>query len=471
MANLSEVADQYDIAILGGGPGGYVAALYAGLKGAKVALIERDRVGGTCVTVGCIPSKALLDSSHAYWLTTHGEEHGISVKDPRFDMAKAVARKDTVVSQLVSGVEGLLKTRKVELITAEGTLVSPTELKLKTKDGERGIRAKSVIVATGSKVGMPPVKGLAESKPLDNVSALALKEVPKRLIVIGGGVIGLELGTFFAEVGSKVTVLEMLAQPLAFADPELVRALVKSLGSRGVTIQTGAKVTEVKRGTKGVTVTAEIDGKVQSFDADEVLLGAGRVANLSGVEQAGLASSRLGITVDDRMRTSVQGIWAIGDCIGDERSPKLAHVASTQGEVAVDVILGEDTAMRYDVVPNVVYTHPELAQVGLTEAQAKEQHGEVKVARFSMRGSGRALALGESEGFVKLVTAGSDQRIVGVGILGPQASEVIATAALAMRLEATTYDVIHTIAAHPTLAEAFREAALSAAGTPIHSAR
>ncbi len=186
------MADQYDIAILGGGPGGYVAALYAGLKGATVALIERDRVGGTCVTVGCIPSKALLDSSHAFWLATHSAEHGISVENARFDMTKAVARKDKVVAQLVGGVEGLLKTRKVDLITAEGTLVSPTQLKLRGKDGERAISAKSVIVATGSKVGMPPVKGLAESKPLDNVGALALKEVPKRLIVIGGGVIGLD---------------------------------------------------------------------------------------------------------------------------------------------------------------------------------------------------------------------------------------------------------------------------------------
>jgi dihydrolipoamide dehydrogenase len=466
------VADQYDIAILGGGPGGYVAALYAGLKGAKVALVERDRVGGTCVTVGCIPSKALLDSSHAFWLATHSAEHGITVENARFDMAKAVARKDKVVAQLVGGVEGLLKTRKVELITAEGTLVSPTELKLKAKDGERGISAKSVIVATGSKVGMPPVKGLAESKPLDNVGALALKEVPKRLIVIGGGVIGLELGTFFAEVGSKVTVLEMLPQPLAFADPELVRALVKSLETKGVTVRTGAKVTEVKRAGKTVSVTAEVEGKSESFEAEEVLLGAGRVANLSGVEQAGFASTRLGITVDEQMRTSVKGVYAIGDCIGDERSPKLAHVASMQGEVAVDAILGEsDAAMHYEVVPNVVYTHPELSQVGLTEAQAKEQLGDVKVARFNYRGSGRALALGDAEGLVKIVTSGAEQRIVGVGILGPQASEVIATAALAMRLEATVYDIVHTITAHPTLAEAFREAALSAAGTPIHSAR
>jgi dihydrolipoamide dehydrogenase len=462
----------FDIAILGGGPGGYVAALHAGVKGAKVALIERDRVGGTCVTVGCIPSKALLDSSHAYHVAAHGEAHGIHVDNPRFVLAEAVARKDRVVAQLVSGTEQLLKMRKVELVKAEGTLVSPTQIKVKAPDGERAIDAKAVIVATGSKVGMPPIKGLAEAKPLDNVTALALTTIPKRLVVIGGGVVGMELGTFFAEIGTQVVVLEMLPQPLAFAEPDLVRTLLRALEPKGLKVHANAKVTEVNRGQSGVRVTAEIDGKAQSFDADEVLLGAGRVANYSGVEQAGLATNKLGITVDERMRTNVKGVWAIGDCIGDPPAPKLAHVASTQGEVAVDTILGEDMTMQYDVVPNVVYTHPELASVGLTEAQAKEKYGDaVKVARFPFGASGRALALGETQGTTKIVTTGKDLRIVGVHIAGPQASEVIAEASLAMRLEATVEDVAATIHAHPTLAETFREAALVAAGRPIHTAR
>jgi dihydrolipoamide dehydrogenase len=462
----------YDIAILGGGPGGYVAALHAGIKGARVALIERDRVGGICVTVGCIPSKALLDSSHAYWVTTHGEEHGIIVQGARFDLTKAVARKDAVVAQNVAGVEQLLKARKVDLIKGDGTLVSPTQLKVRTASGEQAIDAKNVIVATGSKVGMPPIKGLAESKPLDNVAALSLTTAPKRLIVIGGGAIGLELGTFFAELGSEVTVVEMLAQPIAYADPELVRLLVRALQSRGITVVPEARVTEVSRSGRTVSVTADVGGSSKTFEGDEVLLGAGRVANLSGVEQIGFATNKLGITVDEHMRTSVKGVWAIGDCIGDPRAPKLAHVASTQGEVAVDTILGDEAAMDYDVVPNVVYTHPEIAQVGLTEAQAKEKYGEdVKVARFSFKASGRARALGESDGVTKIVAAGKDQRIVGVHIVGPQASELIAEATLAMRLEATTDDVIATIHAHPTLAETFREAALVARGRPIHTAR
>jgi dihydrolipoamide dehydrogenase len=441
----------YDIAILGGGPGGYVAALHAGIKGARVALIERDRVGGICVTVGCIPSKALLDSSHAYWVTTHGEEHGIIVQGARFDLTKAVARKDAVVAQNVSGVEQLLKARKVDLIKGDGTLVSPTQLKVRSASGEQAIEAKNVIVATGSKVGMPPIKGLADSKPLDNVAALSMTTAPKRLIVIGGGAIGLELGTFFAELGTEVTVLEMLAQPIAYADPELVRLLVRALQARGITVVTEAKVTEVSRSGGTVKVVAEVGSSTKTFEGDEVLLG---------------------ITVDEHMRTSVKGVWAIGDCIGDPRAPKLAHVASTQGEVAVDTILGEEAAMDYDVVPNVVYTHPEIAQVGITEAQAKEKYGEdVKVARFSFKASGRARALGESDGVTKIIAAGKDQRIVGVHIVGPQASELIAEATLAMRLEATTDDVIATIHAHPTLAETFREAALVARGRPIHTAR
>src|SRR5919198_516474 len=456
----------YDIAILGGGPGGYVAALHAGVKGAKVALIERDRVGGTCVTVGCIPSKALLDTSHAYWLTTHGEEHGIFVERARFDLAKAVARKDRVVDQLVSGTEMLLKGRKVDLLKAEATLVGPSQVRA----GDRTLDAKAVIVATGSKVGIPPIKGLAEAKPLDNVSALALTEIPKRLVVIGAGAVGLELGTLFAEIGTDVTILEMLPQPIAYADAELVRLLIRALEPRGVKVRVNAKVTEVARTGEHVSVTAEIEGKTETFDGDQVLLGAGRVANLSGVEQAGFATNRLGITVDERMRTSVGGVWAIGDCVGDPRAPKLAHVASTQGEVAVDTILGEDVTMDYDVVPNVVYTHPEVAMVGLTEAQAKEKYGaDVKVARYSFRASGRALALGESDGLTKVVTAGKTQRIVGVHIVGPQASELIAEATLAMRLQATVEDVAATIHAHPTPPGTFPEGALSALGRPIHS--
>jgi len=462
---------EYDIAILGGGPGGYVAALHAGAKGARVALVERDRVGGTCVTVGCIPSKALLDSSHAYWIATHGEEHGVHVDGARFDLARAVARKDAVVKQNVSGVELLLKGRKAELVKGEGTLVSPTQIRVRTASGDQTIDAKAIIVATGSKVGLPPINGLADAKPLDNASALALAEPPKRLIVIGGGVVGLELGTFFAEVGSAVTVLEMLPQPIAFADADLVRILLRALEPRGLRVRVNAKVTEVRRTGAVVSVSAEIDGKPETFEGDQVLLGAGRVANLSGVEQAGFATNKLGITIDERMRTSVKGVYAIGDCIGDPRAAKLAHVASTQGEVAVDTILGEDAAMDYEVVPNVVYTHPEVAQVGLTEAQAKERHGEVKVARFSFKASGRALALGETDGLTKLVVAGKDQRIVGVHIVGPQASELIAEATLAMKLEATTEDVIATIHAHPTLAETFREAALVAAGRAIHTAQ
>ena len=393
------------------------------------------------------------------------------VEGARFDLAKAVARKDAVVKQNVSGVELLLKGRKAELVKGEGTLVSPTQIRVRTASGDQTIDAKAIIVATGSKVGLPPINGLADAKPLDNASALALAEPPKRLIVIGGGVVGLELGTFFAEVGSAVTVLEMLPQPIAFADADLVRILLRALEPRGLRVRVNAKVTEVRRTGAVVSVSAEIDGKPETFEGDQILLGAGRVANLSGVEQAGFATNKLGITIDERMRTSVKGVYAIGDCIGDPRAAKLAHVASTQGEVAVATILGEDAAMDYEVVPNVVYTHPEVAQVGLTEAQAKERHGEVKVARFSFKASGRALALGETDGLTKLVVAGKDQRIVGVHIVGPQASELIAEATLAMKLEATTEDVIATIHAHPTLAETFREAALVAAGRAIHTAQ
>jgi dihydrolipoamide dehydrogenase len=469
------MTDGYDIAILGGGPGGYVAALYAGVRGAKVALVEKDRVGGVCVTVGCIPSKALLDTSHFYWMGTHAAVSGLHLSG-EFDLPKAMARKDQVVNQLVGGIEILLKARKVDLLKATGELVSPTEIRLSGGDGPRSIRTKATIVATGSAVALPPIQGLAEAKPLDNVGALDLRQIPKRLLVIGGGVIGMELGAFYSEVGSDVTVLEMLPAPLAGSDPELVKLLVRALESHGrFKVVANAKVTAAERRKNGTAaVTAEVEGKPQTFEGDEIVLGAGRVPSLAGADHAGIATGRRGAQVDDRMRTSVAGVYAVGDCTAAsfENRAMLAHVAMTQGEVAVDTILGEDTRMDYDVVPTVVYTHPEIASVGLSEATAKERfgEGEVKVARFPFKASGRALALGESDGMVKMITRGTDHRIVGVHVMGPQASELIAEATLALRLEATAHDIIATVHAHPTLAETLREVALVAVGKAIHTA-
>jgi dihydrolipoamide dehydrogenase len=380
------------------------------------------------------------------------------------------------VKQLVSGIEQVLKARKADLFKAEGELVSPTEIRL-SGDGPTSIQAKATIVATGSAVALPPIQGLAEARPLDNVGALDLREVPKRLVVIGGGVVGMELGAFYAEIGSDVTVLEMLPLPLAGSEPDLVRLLVKALEAHGrFRVVTNAKVTAVERRKGGAAVvTAEVEGKPQTFEGDEIVLGAGRVPALKGADHAGLAMGKRGIQVDERMRTSVGGVYAVGDCTAAsfEERAMLAHVAMTQGEVAVDAILGDDTRMDYGVVPTVVYTHPELASVGLGEAAAKERHGEanVKVARFPFKASGRALALGESDGMTKLITVGTDHRIVGVHVMGPQASELIAEATLAIRLEATAHDIIATIHSHPTLAETLREAALVAVGRAIHIAR
>ncbi len=462
---------EYDVAILGGGPGGYVAALYAGAKGARVALVERDRVGGTCVTVGCIPKVALADSGAAFRLVGEGEVFGVKVADPGFDMAQAVARKTKVVAQLVGGIETLLKARKVDLIEGDGTLRAPGAIAVKAKDGAREVRAKAVIVATGSYGPiMPPIPGLKDAHPLDHVSAMALDRIPKRLVVIGAGVIGMEFASFFAEVGSQVTVLELLPSALTNVDAELVRVLMRSLEKKGARVITNAKITAVAPGPakKAHQVKAELGGKVDTFEADEILVATGRGPLLDAVKDAGLKSTKRGIETDRHMRTSVPGVYAIGDCVGVFQ---LAHVASTEGEVAVDNILGRANEMDYDVVPQVVYTHPEVALVGLSDAQAKEKHGDrAKVARFRFGASGRALAMGETEGLVKLVTVGDERVIVGIHIVGPWASELVAEAALAIRVQATAEDLVQTIHAHPTLAETLREAALVAMGTGIHTA-
>jgi dihydrolipoamide dehydrogenase len=296
---------------------------------------------------------------------------------------------------------------------------------------------------------------------------MALDRVPKRVVVIGAGVIGMEFTSFFAEVGAQVTVLEMLPSAIANVDPELTRVLLRALEKKGVKVLTNATVTEVAPGAVK-KVKAEVGGKVETFEADEILVATGRGPLLDAVKDAGLRSSKRGIETDRRMRTNVPGVYAIGDCVGVFQ---LAHVASTEGEVAVDNILGRAREVDYGVTPQVVYTHPEIAQVGLSEAQAKEKHGDkVKVARFRFGASGRALALGETDGLVKLITLGAEGLILGVQIVGAEASELVAEAALAVRLEATAEDLVETMHAHPTLAETLREAALVAMGTGVHTA-
>src|SRR5438270_1024914 len=367
---------RYDIVILGGGPGGYVAALYAGAKGARVALVERDRVGGTCVLVGCIPKVALADSGAAFRLVREGEAFGVKVGDAGFEMAKAVARKDKVVDQLVAGIETLLKARKVELIKGEGALRAPGTLAVKPQDGARDVNAKSAIVATASYGPlMPPIPGLKDARPLDNVTAMKIDRVPRRVVVIGAGVIGMEFASFFAEVGAQVTVLELLPNPMVQIDAEMTRVAVRALEKKGVKLITNAKITDVTPAAakRPHQVKAELGGKVETFEADEILVATGRGPVLDAVKDAGLKSSKRGIEVDEHLRTNVGNVYAIGDCVG---MFQLAHVAMTEGEIAVDNILGDPRVMDYAVTPQVVYTHPEIAQVGLSEAQAKERHGD-----------------------------------------------------------------------------------------------
>lgn len=461
----------FDIAVLGGGPAGYVAAIYGGAKGARVALVERDRVGGTCVNVGCIPKVALADSAAAFRLVGEGEVFGVKVAERGFDMAQAVARKRKVVDQLVGGIETLLGARKVELIKGEGTLRGPGAIAVTTKDGAREVRAKAVLVATGSYGPLaPPIAGLKEAKPLDHVTAMELDRVPKRVVVIGAGVIGMEFTSFFAEVGAQVTVVELLPNAIATVDQELVRVLLRTLEKKGAKVLTNAKVTEVVPGSgkKPHQVKVELAGKIEALEADAILVATGRGPLLEAVKDARLRSTKRGVEVDRQMQTSVPGVWAAGDCVGIFQ---LAHVASTEAEVAVDNMLGTSRAMDYTVVPQVVYSHPEIAEVGLSDAQAKERYGdEVKVARFRFGASGRALAAGETDGLVKLVTAGEERTIVGAHIVGPQASELIAEAALAVRVQATAEDLVETMTAHPSLAETLREAALVAMGHGIHTA-
>jgi dihydrolipoamide dehydrogenase len=458
------VAASFDVVILGGGPGGYVAALRAAQLGAKTAIVEKDRLGGTCLVRGCIPTKALLQSSELYSQAKGGAVFGVVADKVAFDWAAAQKRKTAVVDQLVKGVEGLLKAGGVTVFRGAARLAGDGAVEVAADR----ITAKDIVIATGSAIARIPLKGAEH--PLDSDQILELKEVPARLAIIGGGVVGMEFAAMFAALGSKVTVLEMLPQVLPMVDADLVSVYTKHLAGLGGAVHTNSKVDEVAKLKGSLQVRFSEGGEGGAVDADQVLLAVGRAPYTEGLgaEEAGVKLERGRVVIDAQLHTSAAGVWAIGDVIG---GIMLAHVASHEGVCAVENIAGHSKRTPdYHAAPNCIYTDPEIAHVGLGEKEAKEGGMDVKVGRFPFAAAGRALTLGQSEGFVKVIADARSGRLLGAHIIGPRATDLIAEATLAVQNGLTLEQIDLTIHAHPTLPEALMEAALAAQGRAIHIA-
>src|ERR1700716_2646361 len=458
---MGAMAESFDVVVIGGGPGGYVAALRAAQLGAKTAIVEKDRFGGTCLVRGCIPTQALLQSAELYTQAKAGGPFGVVADKVGFDWTVAQKRKTGVVDQLVKGVEGLLKAGGVTQMRGAAVLAGKGVV---DESGEL-LQAKDIIIATGSAVARIPLKGAEHT--IDSDQILELKAIPAKLAVIGGGVVGMEFAAMFAALGSKVTVLEMLPQVLPMVDADLVAVYTKHLAGLGGEVHTDAKVEEVVKGKGGLQVRFSSGGEGGSVDADQVLLAVGRVPYTQGLEaeKAGVKLERGRVVVDEHLHTSADGVWAIGDVIG---GIMLAHVASYEGVCAVENIAGGgDRVPDYHAAPKCVYTEPEIANVGLREAEAREAGHEVKVGRFPLQASGRALTLGQAEGLVKVTADAETDKILGVQMVGPRVTELIAEATFAIQQGHTIHDIDLTMHAHPTMAESLLQAALAADGRAI----
>ncbi|MBP1715334.1 MAG: dihydrolipoamide dehydrogenase [Deltaproteobacteria bacterium] len=458
-----------DLVIIGGGPGGYVAAIRAAQLGGKVTLIEQEELGGTCLNWGCIPTKALLRGVEILDLIEGGKDYGIQAGSVTVDFAKLMARKDRAVKTLVGGVSGLMKANGIEVIKGTGRLVSPQKIEVVNAKQEKEIyQARKIILAPGSVSAEIPIPGAKLPGVIDSNGALTLKEIPESLVIIGAGPIGLEFGTVYAALGAKVTVLEMLPQVLPSEDPEIAAVLEKTLRRFKIQSLTGVKVEKIIERPEGkLQVTAAVGGGEKVFPAQYVLMAVGRKPKVEGLglEEAGVKFSKKWIEVNDKMETNMPGVFAIGDVTGKWL---LAHYASAQGEVAARNALGQEAQMDERVVPRCVYTLPEVASVGLTEKKAGEEGHRVKVGRFPFAANGKATILGERNGLVKIVADEKYDEILGVHIVGPHATDLIGEAVVAMRLEGTAPDIGHAIHPHPTLTEAMMEAAFDVDGTAVH---
>jgi len=463
--------EQFDVVIIGSGPGGYIAAIRAGQLGLKAALVEKDKeLGGTCLNVGCIPSKALLTSSdHFMFAKKEAEKHGIVIDEVHVDLSKMQQRKDKVVKTMNSGVRALMKTNKVTTFEGLGAISAPGKVSIKSSSGEvQEIETKNIVIATGSVPVELPFAKFDGKTIVSSTEALCFTEPPKKLLVIGAGAIGLELGSVWSRLGSEVTMLEFLPRIAVGFDLELSNLLQRSMTAQGITFHLETKVSAVKIDNGRAVATATKGKEELKFDADKVLVSVGRRPFSEGVgaEKVGVEfDERKRIKVDKHFRTNVEGIYAIGDVIA---GPMLAHKAEDEGIACVELIAGKSGHVNYDAIAGIIYTNPELAGVGLTEDQAKEKGIDVRIGKFPFRANGRALANEDIDGMVKFVADAKTDRILGAHILQHMASELIAEAVSVIEFGGSSEDLGRTCHSHPTLSEAVKEAALAVEKRALH---
>jgi len=460
---------EYDLIVVGGGPGGYVAAIRAAQLGMSVGVIEEDKLGGLCLNWGCIPSKALLRSAEVYHLLHRAQEFGLKVEQISFQWDAIIQRSRKVSEQISKGVAFLFKKNKIDHIDGHGNFRKDKSIEVR-KDGKAvgEYKAKHTIIATGGRHRSLPGVEIDRKKVITSTEAMILPTLPKSMVIIGGGPIGVEFAYFYNAFGCKVTILEMMPAILPLEDDEVVKSLSLSFKKSGIVLETGAKVESVKTSTGGVAVTYSIASGKKEISGDVALMAIGFSGNSEnlGANEIGLAIEKSFIKYDKDYRTNVPGVYAVGDVIGP---PLLAHVASAEGIHCVEAIAGKNpAALRYDNIPGCTYCQPQVASVGLTEAKAKEKGYDLAVGRFPFRPLGKSLAVGETDGFVKLIFDKKYGELLGAHILGNEATDMIAELALARSAEATAHELIKTVHAHPTLTEAVMEAAANAFGEAIH---